>query len=94
MRGSQFSDYPNILFHISGNIFSCGHGREGRLGLGNEASYVTPQLVKLPHFQKEESVFCVDADISRDHSIFLLSNKSVSLLYYYYYYEYYYYITF
>lgn len=83
-------DYPNTLivkvcldqFHSAilsskGDVYTCGHGQGGRLGLGHQQTEVTPKLVKFPTAVTGESVCIADVSISKDHSIFLTTNGTV-----------------
>lgn len=43
--------FVNLVFFIfleGGNLWSCGEGDGGRLGLGHEESVFTPEKVKVP----------------------------------------------
>lgn len=54
-------------------VFTCGHGRGGRLGHGNEQPQLTPRRVKdLPGGQ-----LCSDAALGVDHSVFLTESGVV-----------------
>ena len=54
-------------------VFTCGHGRGGRLGHGNEQPQLTPRRVKdLPGGQS-----CSDAALGVDHSVFLTESGVV-----------------
>lgn len=65
-----------VLVATDGRAFSCGHGHGGRLGLTSENTVLEPQEIKfnsanLPNF------FCVEASISKDHSLFLSESGHV-----------------
>ncbi|GJQ66288.1 hypothetical protein Trydic_g4335 [Trypoxylus dichotomus] len=55
----------------SGNTYSCGHGQGGRLGLGSEQTILTPKLIKFTDTQRQSPIYCIQASIARDHTIFL-----------------------
>lgn len=67
---------------VLGKAYSCGHGQGGRLGLGIEQAVVSPRSINFADIQKGEVVTCLQASISRDHSIFLCSDGNVSKLSY------------
>ncbi|XP_056647953.1 inhibitor of Bruton tyrosine kinase [Diorhabda sublineata] len=69
--------FHSTIVTISGKALTCGHGQGGRLGLGNEKSVVSPQIVKFQGSQKGEIITCIQASISRDHSIFLCSDGNI-----------------
>lgn len=54
-------------------VFTCGHGRGGRLGHGNEQPQLTPRRVRdLPGGQS-----CSDAALGVDHTVFLTESGAV-----------------
>ena len=54
-------------------VFTCGHGRGGRLGHGNEQPQLTPRRVRdLPGGQS-----CSDAALGVDHTVFLTESGTV-----------------
>ncbi|KAJ8928173.1 hypothetical protein NQ314_019235 [Rhamnusium bicolor] len=66
--------FHSVIITSSGKAYSCGHGQGGRLGLGIEKTVVTPHIINFSDSQKGEPITCVQASISRDHSIFLCSD--------------------
>ncbi|XP_067950544.1 inhibitor of Bruton tyrosine kinase-like [Watersipora subatra] len=42
------SRYHSVYLTTTGTVYTCGHGRGGRLGLGHEEPTLQPYLVKLP----------------------------------------------
>lgn len=54
-----------------GNAYACGHGQGGRLGLGSEQTILTPKLIKFIDTQRQSNMYCIQASIARDHTVFL-----------------------
>jgi len=68
-EGTNVSKVDLQKFHSafvtkSGTVFTCGHGRGGRLGHGSETMQLVPRPVQL-------SSSCVDVALGVDHTIFL-----------------------
>ncbi|KAI4468430.1 btk-binding protein-related [Holotrichia oblita] len=55
----------------NGNAYSCGHGQGGRLGIGSEQTILTPKLIKFTDTQRQSPIYCIQASIARDHTVFL-----------------------
>ncbi|CAH0551472.1 unnamed protein product [Brassicogethes aeneus] len=68
--------FHSVIVASSGKVFSCGHGQGGRLGIGTQQTIVTPKLISFPE-NNQEPLLCINASISRDHSIFLMSDGSI-----------------
>lgn len=77
VRQICISTFHSTIVTVSGKALTCGHGQGGRLGLGNEKSVVSPQIVKFSGIQKGEIITCMQASISRDHSMFLCSDGNI-----------------
>ncbi|CAG9821108.1 unnamed protein product [Phaedon cochleariae] len=77
VRQMCIGQFHSIIVTESGKALSCGHGQGGRLGLGDEKAVVTPQLLSFSNGQKGEVISCIQASISRDHSIFLCCDGNV-----------------
>ncbi|XP_018574334.1 inhibitor of Bruton tyrosine kinase [Anoplophora glabripennis] len=69
--------FHSVIITISGKAYSCGHGQGGRLGLGIEQAVVSPRIINFLDTQKGDIVTCLQASISRDHSIFLCSDGNI-----------------
>jgi len=52
-----------------GTVYTCGHGRGGRLGIGSETMLLTPKPLQIGT--------CIDVDLGVDHSIFLTDDGTV-----------------
>lgn len=77
VRQVVISKFHSIILTISGEAFSCGHGLGGRLGLGMEQAVVVPKKINFSPSYPNESVACLQASGSRDHTLFLMSDDSV-----------------
>ena len=62
------------LFLADGVLWGCGHSKEGRLGVGTEATVTSPQEISVKFNHKNEKIVEVSAGLS--HSL-ILTNKSV-----------------
>ncbi|XP_075911957.1 uncharacterized protein LOC142906975 isoform X5 [Petromyzon marinus] len=61
--------FHSVLLTRCGRVFTCGHGRGGRLGHGDEEACVVPrQVVSLPA--------CVSVSAARDHTLCLAVSVS------------------
>ncbi|CAH1965417.1 unnamed protein product [Acanthoscelides obtectus] len=69
--------FHTVIVTASGKAYSCGHGQGGRLGLGDEKSAVIPHNIMFQSNQKGEIISCIQAAISRYHSIFLCSDGNI-----------------
>ncbi|CAI9740066.1 inhibitor of Bruton tyrosine kinase-like [Octopus vulgaris] len=48
--------YHTVFVSHCGRVYTCGHGGGGRLGLGNEKTYLTPQLVNSSKAEKYSAI--------------------------------------
>ncbi|CAG9862774.1 unnamed protein product [Phyllotreta striolata] len=71
------SQFHSLIVTQTGRALSCGHGQGGRLGLGDELSVFLPQPIAFNPQSKGETVTCIQASISRDHSIFLCTDANI-----------------
>lgn len=60
-----------------GKVLTCGHGRNGRLGVNTEETVVTPRVVS---FDTVKATRIKMAAIALDHSVFLSEKNQVSLM--------------
>ncbi|XP_022911111.2 inhibitor of Bruton tyrosine kinase [Onthophagus taurus] len=61
-----------VAISIKGDVYSCGHGQGGRLGLGSEQTALKPgRIIFSDKQENSSSICCISASISRDHSVFL-----------------------
>ena len=81
--------YHTVFLSTEGEVFTCGHGRGGRLGLGSESAVMTPQPVVFdfhrltPSSNKENAWkrnICQDFAVGRDHTLFLMEDGLVRAL--------------
>lgn len=70
--------FHSVIVSSSGKVYTCGHGHGGRLGLGHQQTVVIPEMVNFPESNHGEVFTCVDAAISKNHSVFLTSDGNVS----------------
>lgn len=66
--------FHSALVTTDGNVFTCGHGRNGRLGLNAVDSVVTPAPVG---FNTPKPTRIRTAAIALDHSVFLSEKNQV-----------------
>ncbi len=71
-RSTVLQKFHSAFLSTSGQVFTCGHGRGGRLGHGNEESQLAPKQIKA--FQGQP---CKQVALGVDHSVFLLSSGAV-----------------
>ncbi len=71
-RAAALQKFHSAFLSSSGQVFTCGHGRGGRLGHGDEESQLTPKQVRA--FQGQS---CSQVALGVDHSVFLLSSGAV-----------------
>ncbi|KAK7483280.1 hypothetical protein BaRGS_00025447 [Batillaria attramentaria] len=64
--------YHTVFLTQTGQVYTCGHGQGGRLGHGDELTFVTPRLVEA--LQNE---VCTGVAAARDHTLFLTEKHSV-----------------
>ncbi len=72
LRAAALNKFHSAFLSTDGRVFTCGHGRGGRLGHGNEESQLGPRSVATFAGQS-----CDQVALGMDHSLFLLSNGSV-----------------
>lgn len=70
---AAINKYHSLLLTDAG-LYGCGHSKEGRLGVGNEATLTEPQLIPVKFMHKNEKIMEISAGLS--HSL-VLTNKSV-----------------
>jgi hypothetical protein len=73
VRKVVLQKFHSAFLSSSGQIFTCGHGRGGRLGHGNEESQLSPRPVKDLHGGQP----CADVALGVDHSVFLTTTGAV-----------------
>ncbi|XP_074647622.1 inhibitor of Bruton tyrosine kinase-like [Tubulanus polymorphus] len=66
------SKYHSVFLSSDGKVYTCGHGRGGRLGHGDELTQVLPKCIKSIQHEK-----CVAIAAGRDHSVFLMESNLV-----------------
>lgn len=66
------SKFHSAFISSNGQLWTCGHGQGGRLGLEDELTILTPKNVKFP--SKFE---CKQVDLGTDHTIVLMTNHIV-----------------
>ncbi len=71
-RAMTLQKFHSAFLSSAGQVYTCGHGRGGRLGHGSEESHLTPRPVKA--FQGQS---CKQVALGVDHSVFLLSSGAV-----------------
>ncbi|CAD5123252.1 DgyrCDS11610 [Dimorphilus gyrociliatus] len=72
LKHVSMNEFHTMFLSSGGIVYTCGHGQKGRLGLGDELTYVKPQRV---NYLKDK--LCISVIASRDHSIFLTSDGTV-----------------
>ncbi len=66
------SKFHTVFRDRNGLVYTCGHGKDGRLGHNNEDTYMIPTLVCCIKDEK-----CVGIAASRNNSYFLMQDGSV-----------------
>ena len=66
----NFGKYHTLFLDKAGNVYSCGYGPGGRLGLGSEQTFLEPTLI--PGLKNIVKISC-----SNDHSLALSSDGKV-----------------
>lgn len=74
--------YHTLFVSLSGNAWSCGLGKGGRLGLASEDTVLIPQKVVLTSASTSSvntstELFCISAAVGQDHSVFLCNDNQV-----------------
>lgn len=59
--------YHSMFLTDKGNLFVCGHGKGGRLGIGIEVTTVEPQKVAIKFVYENEKIFNISA--GKHHSL-------------------------
>lgn len=71
---ASVNKFHSLFLSSTGVLWGCGHSKEGRLGIGSEATLTSPQEIPIKFNHKNERIVEVSAGLS--HSL-LLTNKSV-----------------
>lgn len=66
----NFGKYHTLFLDKNGNVYSCGYGKGGRLGLGSESTHLEPTLI--PGLKNIVKISC-----SNDHSLALSADGKV-----------------
>ncbi|XP_019628197.1 PREDICTED: inhibitor of Bruton tyrosine kinase-like [Branchiostoma belcheri] len=64
--------FHTVFLSHSGRVYTCGHGRGGRLGHGSEQTYMVPTLV-----EGLASQTCIQVAAARDHTVVLTDENTV-----------------
>ena len=72
VKNAQISKFHSAFLTDSGGVYTCGHGRGGRLGHGHSESLLSPKQIKS---LQEHFITCVSLGI--DHTLFLAKNGQV-----------------
>ncbi|ELT94596.1 hypothetical protein CAPTEDRAFT_128118, partial [Capitella teleta] len=64
--------YHSVYLSTAGHVYTCGHGRGGRLGHGNEQTILAPKLIEA--VKQEE---CILVSASNDHTVMLMQSGKV-----------------
>lgn len=71
---AAISKFHSLFLTPTGTLFGCGHSKEGRLGVGSEATLTSPQEIAVKFNHKNERIAEVSAGMS--HSL-IMTNKAV-----------------
>lgn len=71
---ASVNKYHSLFLTPTGTLWGCGHSKEGRLGVGSEATLTSPQIIPVKTNHKSERIVEVSAGLS--HSL-ILTNKGV-----------------
>lgn len=71
---ASINKFHSLFLTSTGTIWGCGHSKEGRLGVGSEATLTSPQEIAIKFNHKNEKIVEVSAGLS--HSL-ILTNKSI-----------------
>lgn len=79
------SKFHSVFVTSSGQAFSCGIGQGGKLGLGSEATIISPQKIIFEAGNKlnskvKRSTFIVQATLGPHHTVLLTEDGHVSIL--------------
>ncbi|KAG5683125.1 hypothetical protein PVAND_012425 [Polypedilum vanderplanki] len=74
MHSVSINKFHSLFLTNSGQLFACGVNKEGRLGIGNEATVVNPQEITFKSNYKNERIIAISAGLF--HSL-VLTQKSV-----------------
>ncbi|XP_013100750.2 inhibitor of Bruton tyrosine kinase [Stomoxys calcitrans] len=66
--------YHSLFLDKKSHLYTVGHGKGGRLGIGNENTLSTPKRVKITLKNAGEEITCIS--VSRKHSL-VLTNRSL-----------------
>lgn len=64
--------YHTVFLTQCGCVYTCGHGQGGRLGLGNECTYLIPQRVESLKSEK-----CIQIAASINHTVILTEKGTI-----------------
>ncbi|XP_061394598.1 inhibitor of Bruton tyrosine kinase [Musca vetustissima] len=67
--------YHSLFLDKKSHLYSVGHGKGGRLGIGNENTLSEPKRVKITLKNAGEEITCIS--VSRKHSLVLTSHSLV-----------------
>ncbi|KAH8400712.1 hypothetical protein KR009_000515 [Drosophila setifemur] len=67
--------YHSLFLDKKGHLYAVGHGKGGRLGIGEENSLPAPKRVKVSSKLGDDSILCIS--VSRQHSLVLTHNSLV-----------------
>lgn len=71
---ASINKYHSLFLTSCNKLFGCGHSKEGRLGIGSDATLTNPQEIEVKFNHKNERILEVSAGLS--HSL-ILTNKGI-----------------
>lgn len=77
IRSVSISTYHCLYVTEAGAVYSVGHGKGGRLGIGNEKTIVVPELVCIQSAKKQPE-FIISVSAAKNHSLALTKSGTVS----------------